>query len=192
MPLVTISANINDALKSHEIVPEVVEQFTPKGMITVNYGDERVATLGNTLPVEDTQKRPDVHLAFAEADPEDSYTLVLTDPDAPKKGDKKWSEYAHFIVGGVRPKVEGGGAAKIDFSQAEEILPYMGPAPPEKTGKHRYIFLLYKETAGVPPKIKDRVNWGTGIPGSGAKDYAEKNGLVPVACNFFYAQNKVQ
>lgn len=198
MPLVTISSNISEALKKHEVVPEVVDEFSPQGLITVTYDKATEVSMGNTLKPSETQTRPSVKVAFTEErakDPNATYTLVLTDPDAPTKGDKKWSEFCHYLVSGIKlDGVQGDAVSdvtEIDCAKANELVSYMGPAPPENTGKHRYVFVLYKEGAAQPKSgLADRPNWGTGKPGSGAKDYANKNSLTPVAINFFYAQNE--
>lgn len=200
MPLVTISSNIADALKKHEVVPEVVDAFDSGALITVTYDKDTEVAMGNTLKVGETQSNPTVRVTFndtKELKDTDSYTLVLTDPDAPTKGDKKWSEYCHLLVTGIKLSPPSDGSPsdviEVNYSQANVLQQYMGPAPPPKTGKHRYVFILYKE-GGASPKASfdERATWGTGKPGSGAKDYASKHNLTPVAINFFYAQNEQQ
>jgi phosphatidylethanolamine-binding protein (PEBP) family uncharacterized protein len=187
---VQVSARGTQQLK----LTAVVDQFEPKGLITVSYGKDKEVALGNTLKPSETQEAPQINLAFSESEPEASYTLVVTDPDAPTKGDKKWSEYAHFILSGIKAKPSEGEVTHVDYNAATTLLPYTGPAPPPKTGKHRYVFILYKEGSQAPKGLpsQNRANWGTGIPGSGARDWARKQALLPVAINFFYAQNPDQ
>jgi len=73
---------------------------------------------------------------------------------------------------------------------------YLGPAPPEGTGKHRYVFvLLAPENEGERKELKkpdERPHWGYGKVGTGVREWARDNSLVPVGANFFYAQNKKQ
>ncbi len=162
---------------------------------------------GNTLKPADAQVIPEVYFTLdVEASMEDStYTFVLTDPDAPSRTDKKWSEFCHYIVSGLKIQTKGnspiddvatGTSIKLDFSTGKTLVEYMGPAPPENTGKHRYVFLLFKEPSTGNQNIKppiDRPNWGTGTPATGVQDWATKNNLShPVAINFFYAQNEKQ
>lgn len=172
----------------------VLSDFSPNGLITVSYGKDKEVTLGNTLKVSETQEKPEINITLSESEPEDTFTLVLTDPDAPTRGDKKWSEYCHYIASGIKPKTSGGEVIPVDYSSATELISYQGPAPPPGTGKHRYVFLLLKETSGTTPKVfqGERPTWGTNVPGSGVKDWAAKNKLSPVAVNFFYAQNENQ
>lgn len=144
---------------------------------------------------------------------DDRFTLVLTDPDAPTKGDEKWSEYCHYLVRDIKlneftladtAASASASATKNDIDsfgeklttvdlQGEELVPYMGPGPPPKTGLHRYVFLLYRQQRNKKPEPPaDRPCWGTGVPGSGAAEYAAKCGLELYAVNFFYAKNDVQ
>lgn len=156
--------------------------------------------MGNTLKVSETQSVPEIHVTFspdgsetAQISGEATYTLVLTDPDAPSRTNKDFSEYAHHIVSGLTlsGKPEDFAAA-IDFSNGHELLSYEGPGPPPKTGLHRYVYILFKETKGEPKYEGPRFCFGTGVPGSGIRAYAAKYGLVPVAVNFFFAQNEQQ
>lgn len=154
--------------------------------------------MGNTLKPSETQTRPEIHSTFSADAPqlsEDStYTLVMTDPDAPSRTDKSFSEFAHHIVSGLKLNANSSDFAEIDFSAGNEILPYMGPAPPEKTGKHRYVYILFKETQGSPKAYngEERARWGSETPGTGVRAWAARHNLVPVGVNFFYAQNDVQ
>lgn len=210
MSLLTISSSIIEGLKKNEIFPDVIDEFQPKGLLTISYGSGNEVALGNTLKVEDTQIKPQIQFTFNSPTKEsnikshikdtDLFTLVLTDPDAPSRSDKKWSEYAHFITTNI-PLVPSTDSSSIDsdfFSsdlkldqQGEEILKYQGPAPPKGTGKHRYVFLLYKQQSDQdfkPPK--DRPNWGFGEAAVGVKKWASEYNLELFAVNFFYAENK--
>ncbi|CUM66303.1 uncharacterized protein PRCAT00003965001 [Priceomyces carsonii] len=207
MPLVTISQSLDESYTKHKIVPDVVDKFDTQGLLTIVYNDKNQVSLGNTLKVAGTQERPKIQFtvnspnqeAELEVSEKDRFSLILTDPDAPSHSDHKWSEYAHWFVTDLPLKQSTSDAESLstilDYSKGREILPYQGPAPPPKTGKHRYVFLLYKQDPSVkfeaPP---DRPNWGTGVPSSGARDYIKAHGgaLKLLSANFFYAQNEVQ
>jgi len=170
-------------------------------MISVAYpGSNKEVSLGNTLKPEDVQERPVVQITPEDADESLTYTIVLTDPDAPSRGDPKWSEFCHWIVTDVtlRP-LEALASAKtqeeasIDLSSNPEVVEYMGPAPPAKTGKHRYVFLLYRN--GPSKKLEapsERKRWGHEGYRKGAREFADKYGLSLVGANFFYAQDSKQ
>ena len=78
------------------------------------------------------------------------YTLLMYDPDAYKmtKNGLIPCTHIHFILTNISGN---------NIQNANIILPYKGPAPPSKTGKHRYIFELYEQSSNNNQKsIKDR------------------------------------
>lgn len=216
MPLLTISQSLNDSVKKHSIVPEVVDEFESQGLLSIEYPTGSQVSLGNTLTVADTQETPKVQFTLNPTagkdgkefsiSNKDKFLLVLTDPDAPSNTDHKWSEYAHWIVGDLSLNVPSEAKTEqeevefistiLDVSKGTEILKYEGPGPPPKTGKHRYVFLLYKQDPEVEKYDVPlgRPNWGTGVPSSGVRDYIEKHGgkLQLLSVNFFFAQNVEQ
>ncbi|XXZ98199.1 carboxypeptidase Y inhibitor [Meyerozyma guilliermondii] len=207
MTLVTISQSLDEAYVKHKIIPDVVDKFDTEGLLTIEYNGKDQVALGNTLKVAETQERPTIQFTLNSSGQEeemsvadkDRFTLILTDPDAPSNTDHKWSEYAHWIVTDLPLNATGKDAESLstilDYKKGKEILPYVGPAPPEGTGKHRYVFLLYKQDpAASLAAPKDRPNWGTGVPSSGVRDWIKKNGGKSqlLGVNFFYAQNEKQ
>jgi phosphatidylethanolamine-binding protein (PEBP) family uncharacterized protein len=79
------------------------------------------------LRVYETQSEPHITL---NVDPNKLYTLVLYDPDAVS------GTYIHWIKANI---------TNNDMRTGNIIIPYKGPAPPPKTGKHHYIFNLYEQ-----------------------------------------------
>lgn len=76
--------------------------------------------------------------------------------------------------------------AQIDrASHPTDLMPYLPPTPPPKTGFHRYIFVLLaseaetNSTVGQSKLTKpvDRVHWGYGKVGKGVRTWAEENKL---------------
>lgn len=54
----------------------------------------------------------------------------------------------------------------------------MGPAPPEKTKKHRYVFLLYKNEGSKKLEgPSGRKKWGNDDYRKGARQWSDKYGL---------------
>lgn len=207
MNLMTISQLLDDAYSKHKIIPDVVDKFETQGLLTIEYGPDRLVTLGNTLAAKETQHVPTIQFTLnlpsqkeeMQVEADDRFVLMLTDPDAPSNGDNKWSEFCHWVLADLRLNPNSGSESSLstvlDLSNGTELVPYMGPGPPPKTGKHRYVFLLYKQDERahlVPPA--DRPNWGTGVPGSGARNWIKRHGgdSKLLAANFFYAQNEVQ
>lgn len=210
MPLMTISDSVKDSLTKSEVVPTVIhdKSFLPKGFLTIQYDSGKEVALGNNIRPADSKNLPRIDFTLNlpsdasstfNISKDDRFTLIVTDPDAPTRNDEKWSEYLHYLAVDVQLNTFNAENASSNdqLSTADlkgrTLYPYIGPGPPPKTGKHRYVFLLYKQTPGVTPEApKDRPNWGTGIRGAGAAEYAEKYKLTPYAVNFFYAQNDQQ
>ena len=101
------------ALERQGIIPDVVpSDFTQTLFFSIAYPTGREVATGNTLLREDTLDEPDVvitpmNLPFANADStgegddlakEVSYTLVMTDPDAPSRADPKYRQFRHWVV----------------------------------------------------------------------------------------------
>ncbi|CDH13320.1 related to Carboxypeptidase Y inhibitor [Zygosaccharomyces bailii ISA1307] len=183
-----------EGLTKHGIVKDVFKStsFKPAGVLSAEYPNHQAVAMGNTLSVSGTQDKPTVQFTPMEGygpfSTSDLLTLVLTDPDAPSRTDKKWSEYCHYIESDIKMG-EGGllGGGKV-------LQPYVGPGPPKGTGPHRYVFLLYQQPSGVTcssfTPIKDRPNWGYGSPATGVDKWATENKLKLVGANFFLAENK--
>jgi len=79
------------------------------------------------LSVFETQLEPEIKL---DTIPNKLYTLLLYDPDA------VGGTYIHWLKTNI---------TNNDIKTGNIIIPYKGPAPPPKTGKHRYIFNLYQQ-----------------------------------------------
>lgn len=77
------------------------------------------------VKVVETQIKPQI--VFDE-NKNNIYTLIMYDPDAIN------GTHIHWIVSDIKDN---------NIENGKVLIPYKGPAPPPKTGKHRYIFELY-------------------------------------------------
>lgn len=69
---------------------------------------------------------------------EDPDVLSCADPDVPtRKGYNR--EFRHWLVGNIPEE---------NVAKGEVLAEYVGPAPPKGSGKHRYVFLVYKQNQG--------------------------------------------
>jgi phosphatidylethanolamine-binding protein (PEBP) family uncharacterized protein len=68
------------------------------------------------------------------------YTLLMHDPDS------VYGNRFHWIVANISGDVKNG----------VDLLPYTGPAPPPKTGIHRYIFELYEQDRNIDVNMEER------------------------------------
>ncbi|KAI9838697.1 MAG: hypothetical protein M1819_005011 [Sarea resinae] len=211
----TIGQSVRDELKNSEIISDVIDDFHPTLLINITYPTTNTtANLGNTITPSSAQDPPTIELytssssspsSSSASSPATNYTLVLTDPDAPSRSDPKWSEFCHWIITNV-PLSPSSSPEKVSSTEAQtaaqglkELIPYAPPAPPPKTGSHRYAFLAFapksSQVAGAGTNLtvpSDRKNWGTGEPRHGVRQWAAENGLVPVGGNFFYSANDEQ
>jgi phosphatidylethanolamine-binding protein (PEBP) family uncharacterized protein len=79
------------------------------------------------LQVAETQIEPEIKLNMKE---NKLYTLIFYDPDA------VGGTYIHWTIVNI---------TNNDIKTGNIIIPYKGPSPPMKTGKHHYIFNLYEQ-----------------------------------------------
>ena len=80
---------------------------------------------GQFIKVSEAQVKPEI--VIKNANDGIFYTIIMHDPDAVGGNKIHWS----------RTNIKG--------NSGSDIIPYVGPAPPPKTGKHHYIFELYKQ-----------------------------------------------
>ncbi|PAV80546.1 hypothetical protein WR25_11395 isoform A [Diploscapter pachys] len=167
-----------EAFKKHEVVPDVVKT-APAKVVKVNYDSGVEVNLGNVLTPTQVKDMP--KLAW-EADSGALYTVLMTDPDAPSRKDPKFREWHHWLVINVPGS---------DISKGDTIAQYIGSGPPEKTGLHRYVFLIWKQ----PGKISDPEHGvltnrsGDNRGGFKAEAFVAKHKLGnPVAGNFYQAE----
>lgn len=67
------------------------------------------------------------------------YTLMIVDPDAPSRENHEYREIRHWLVMNIPESA---------FEKGDEVVEYIGAAPPKGTGLHRYIILVYKQPNG--------------------------------------------
>jgi phosphatidylethanolamine-binding protein len=172
----------------------VVDDFIPFFILDVSWSKHLSAELGNTIKPKKLQDAPAITL---DGDPTSSfdeeacnsnatYLIALTDPDAPSRDDPKWSEFCHWIATGVPIKSSSSGGCHLKTEGTlKDVISYKPPGPPPKTGKHRYVFLIFAPANGTSlplnvTKPSERKHWGTGEERHGVRDWAAENGLFPV------------
>jgi phosphatidylethanolamine-binding protein len=191
----TTTDTIRDILISSSVIDDVLDDFTPSYSVSVSYpsAHENVQ-LGNDIPVSAVDSRPTFEFhAFSpdkHADKNKTFTLVLTDPDAKSRAKPKMSEMCHWIMTNLTTPIPW----SLDTFKAKEgeLVEYLPPSPPPKTGKHRYVFVLLEGHTKHLTAPKERPHWGYGKIRHGVRDWAEENDLEVIGANFFYAANKKQ
>ncbi|CAD6993264.1 protein D3 [Ceratitis capitata] len=168
---------VKQVFEKNEVVPDVIP-LAPNEFLKITYDNALEVRAGAELTPTNVKNQP---LVQWRAQPHTYYTLIMTDPDAPSRIEPKFREFKHWLVTNIPGN---------DVSQGEVLAAYVGSGPPQHTGLHRYVFLLYKQ----PGKLEfdeERVgnNSRNGRPNFRASAFAEKYSLDnPIEGNFFQAQ----
>jgi hypothetical protein len=104
-------SKVTDALKSSGVIPTVVPaDFTPSMLFSVVWpGTGAEVILGEQVVRDLTLDEPQIKVlpmggsgstgAWAQdGDAPPTYTLVMTDPDAPSRADPKYGQWRHWVV----------------------------------------------------------------------------------------------
>ena len=136
------------------------------------------------LDVKDLQARPIIQWEKMVGDQDGTpakFTLLMVNPDNPIRG-KRQDElpFIHWVGFNCADSAES----------CFQAVPYSPPTPLVHTGKHRYIFLLFQQTAPPPSmdvitkymQVQSRHKWD--LPG-----FMEAMSccMVPYSFNYFYA-----
>ncbi|XP_072520738.1 phosphatidylethanolamine-binding protein 1 [Salminus brasiliensis] len=111
----------------------------PAKPLTVKYGSLEIDELGKVVTPTQVQNRPTL-IDWEGCDPNKLYTLAMTDPDAPSRKDPKFREWHHFLVVNMKGNNVSSGCVMSD---------YVGAGPPNGTGLHRYLWLVYEQPGSV-------------------------------------------
>ncbi|RYP75482.1 hypothetical protein DL771_002367 [Monosporascus sp. 5C6A] len=188
MSLEDYSKALADSLAKANLVPGsatglIPVDFKPTTKLEVAFGDKAV-DLGNFFRAGECKQAPGVSFAFAPEATDDaggSYTLILTDPDAPTPDDPKFAFWRHWVVAGLGP---GGGDAVARLTKPA-LTEYLGPGPKDDSKPHRYLFLLFREPEGLA-LTKEDVGGEEFVQRRSFKpaEFAEKHGLTLVSVNW--------
>lgn len=74
-----------------------------------------------------------------DAKDDEFYTLLFVDPDAPSRAVPAYREVRHWSIVNIPGK---------NVDKGETIVEFIGSGPPQNTGLHRYIFLVFKQKTG--------------------------------------------
>nr|XP_033803502.1 phosphatidylethanolamine-binding protein 4 isoform X2 [Geotrypetes seraphini] len=79
---------------------------------------------------------------FTAAEKEETYVLIMVDPDAPSRADPKFQYWRHWLMKDIK-----GSQLLTGDLNGTVLSEYRPPTPPKNTGYHRYQFYLYKQPA---------------------------------------------
>lgn len=123
-------------MDSNGIIPDIID-VAPKALAKVTYPSGVSADLGKELTPTQVKDQPEVTWT---ADDDGLYTLLMVDPDAPSRETPTYREILHWLVINIPGN---------KLSEGQTIAEYIGSGPPEGTGLHRYIFLVFKQAGKI-------------------------------------------
>jgi phosphatidylethanolamine-binding protein (PEBP) family uncharacterized protein len=89
-------------LQKAHIIPDTLDDFVPSCYLHIVYTySHEVVVLGNRIKLSHTKKAPVVKILCSNATADNgskSFTIALTDPDAPSRKKPEWSEMCHWIA----------------------------------------------------------------------------------------------
>ncbi|XP_006456376.1 hypothetical protein AGABI2DRAFT_211293 [Agaricus bisporus var. bisporus H97] len=196
----SVTSDIINQLTSNGIIPDVLppDSFTPSVFFTIVYPNTDVQTnLGNEVQRSNVLDEPEISIAPLNVpevgDGEVRYTLVMTDPDAPKRFEPKFREWRHWVITGLQVTNTQPGKADVVYAAKTKpaTTPYWPPGPPPESGLHRYTFLLFEEPKGGVTIPQGAVEYGTALEQRrswNAMKFAGQYNLKLVGANFFLCQ----
>ncbi|XP_065354284.1 protein D2-like [Calliphora vicina] len=162
-------------MDSDGIIPDIIDS-KPEAIAHMTYGSVDVC-LGNELKPKQVKDQPKVTW---NADEKSLYTLLMVDPDAPSRDTPTYREILHWLVINVPGS---------NVSEGQVVAEYIGSGPPEGSGLHRYVFLVFKQADKI---LTDKFISNKSREGRlsvKTRDYITKYNLGnPVAGNYYQAQ----
>ncbi|KAH8898787.1 PEBP-like protein [Thozetella sp. PMI_491] len=158
--------------------------------LAVSFGGTPITT-GGSVALDLTQASPAVTLPKLSTN-SSSYVLLMIDLDAPggiTGTDHSYAPFLHWLTASTAASTE----LPANETSTSDVAPYVGPAPPTGTGKHRYVFLLFSAPtspfqwpSSVPTfdatKLESRIQFAV-------DNLATAGQLQLVAANWFTTEN---
>eukprot|EP01006_Ploeotia_vitrea_P029517 TRINITY_DN62044_c0_g1_i1.p2 TRINITY_DN62044_c0_g1~~TRINITY_DN62044_c0_g1_i1.p2 ORF type:complete len:195 (-),score=18.50 TRINITY_DN62044_c0_g1_i1:1375-1959(-) len=159
------------------VLKDMKLQDPPNNSLQVRYN--KPVTQGALLHKLDTASSPKIRLP--EADSSSQYTVILSDPDAPRPTSPKAREWLHWLVTNI-PGAELSASNGFVGRGGDVVVPYAGPSPP--IGTHRYVVTVFKQKEAVEAtKPHTRARFHTA-------EFASQYKLQLVSGTYFRVQSK--
>lgn len=123
-------------MDSGGIIPDIIDS-KPGAIASVTYSGNLKVELGKELQPKQVKDQPEVTW---DAEEGSLYTLLMVDPDAPSRETPTYREILHWLV----INIPGNKVA-----DGQVIAEYIGSGPPEGSGLHRYVFLIFKQSEKI-------------------------------------------
>ncbi|KAK9522580.1 hypothetical protein VZT92_019032 [Zoarces viviparus] len=94
-------------------------------------------------------KAPQIY--FSGAHKNKMYVLAMVDPDAPSRAKPTSAHWRHWLVVDIQ-----GNALKNGQIRGKTLTDYRPPTPPQKSGFHRYQFMLFEQLPDAPVSLTEQ------------------------------------
>ncbi|KAK7402464.1 hypothetical protein QQX98_011791 [Neonectria punicea] len=140
----TLASSLEEAKLAPGSASSIIPvDFKPTTKLDVAF-NARPVSFGDLFRSSECKSAPDISFKpETDAAADASYLLLLVDPDAPTPDDPKFAFWRHWVLSGLQP-------ARQSVKQTKDALTeYLGPGPKDDSKPHRYLFLLFREPAGL-------------------------------------------
>lgn len=169
---------VKSRFQRYKIVPDAID-YSPGKYLIVVYPTGIRAQLGNVLTPTQVQYKPEV---IWPANKNLLYTLIMVDPDVPSRENQQF-EVCHWMVVNIPGN---------DLSKGQTVIEFIGSGPDPNSGKHRYTFLVFKQSRRIftdlyvgDNKLTDQ---SPRLSGSVRQTIDEYNLGKPIYGNFYLAE----
>jgi len=181
-----LSAVFSTILLTSVAWAQIPEQFTTGFdndtiSLVVTYGANEV-TDGEKLGLNDVQSAPTLALGDSSSlNANSRYIVIMIDPDAPSRANPTSANVLHWVKTDLR--IRASTATNITADNATATFSYAPPSPPQGSGEHRYVFLLYDQPRRAGFALQGLPERRTGFNVSA---WREENGLAPAKAGTYF------
>lgn len=126
--------------------------FAPASILKLSFGpDVRLAELGTTLTPRTVAQRPRVNY---NVHANRYYVVSMFDPDAPSRATPIFGQWLHWLLVNVPGR---------DLSRGDTLVEYVGAAPPEGSGMHRYVVAVFEQSKKIDIDSQLKINRTTSV-----------------------------
>ncbi|KAG9218869.1 hypothetical protein CCMSSC00406_0001017 [Pleurotus cornucopiae] len=177
-----------DAFTQGRVVPDVLPSFSPLAAIDVVFTDptniqQLNVTPGMNLTMTQTSMQPQFFLNTTNtALANGTFVLAIVDPDAPTPQNTSISQFRHMLGGDFRANATGG----LLMNTSAALSDFVPPTPPAGSDPHRYVILLFNQSANFDTNAPPLVNASTPRTNFNISMFASALQLgTPIAGTFF-------
>lgn len=161
---------IKQKLLEDEIIPDVIDDIPEAANVTVEFPSGAKVHYGNELTPTQVKDMPTINWS---AKNDELYMVVVLCPDAMTRTDHEYRNILYWLVVNIPGKA---------IDKGETLAEYIGVGPPEDTGLHRYVYLVYaQKDHNIHSNMKIKNDSLVGRPKFSIREFAGQHYSKPVA-----------